>query len=122
MNRGEESWESGDKGEKGKENGERLCSWPLDVPYIYINDIGETLLSLTRLLTDDTSLGYSSSDKSELEKVVNYDLSELNSWSKKWLMSFNPDKTEIMVFSNLIIPNDFEFIFDDTPISITKIH
>lgn len=80
------------------------------------------MLSLTRLLTDDTSLGYSSSDKSELEKVVNYDLSELNSWSKKWLMSFNPDKTEIMVFSNLIIPNDFEFIFDDTPISITKIH
>jgi hypothetical protein len=31
-------------------------------------------------------------------------LKELDEWSKKWLMSFNPDKTEILLFSNTDIP------------------
>jgi hypothetical protein len=30
----------------------------------------------------------------------NPDLLELNAWSSKWLMSFNPEKTEILFFSN----------------------
>ena len=62
---------------------------------IYINDIGEQLLSLTRLFADDTSLGYSSSNPDTLELVINHDLNKLSTWSGKWLMSFNPDKTEI---------------------------
>ena len=35
-------------------------------------------------------------------------MKELVEWSKKWLMSFNPDKTEIMPFSNTDIP-EFKF-------------
>jgi hypothetical protein len=38
---------------------------------IYINDIGEQLLSLTRLFADDTSLGYLSSSPDTLELVIN---------------------------------------------------
>jgi hypothetical protein len=34
---------------------------------IYINDIGEKLLSLSRLFADDTSLGYSSQNVVEIE-------------------------------------------------------
>ena len=59
---------------------------------IYINDIGETLLSITRLFTDDTSLRYSSSSPDTLELLVSHDLNKLSTWSEKWLMSFNPDK------------------------------
>jgi hypothetical protein len=36
--------------------------------------------------------------------VIGHDLKELDEWSKKWLMSFNPDKTEIMLFSYTEIP------------------
>jgi hypothetical protein len=52
----------------------------------YINDIGEKLLSLSRLFADDTSLGYSSQNVVEIENVINHDLCELNTWSTKWLM------------------------------------
>jgi hypothetical protein len=42
--------------------------------------------------------------------VIDHDLKELDEWSKKLLMSFNPDKTEIMLFSNTDIP-EFNFTF-----------
>ena len=45
---------------------------------IYINDIGEHLLSLTRLFADDTSLSYSSNDRIDLTNTVDHDLIELN--------------------------------------------
>jgi hypothetical protein len=40
--------------------------------------------------------------------VIDHDLKELDEWSKKLLMSFNPDTTEIMLFSNTNIP-EFNF-------------
>jgi hypothetical protein len=79
---------------------------------IYINDIGEKLLSLSRLFADDTSLGYSSQNVVDIENVINHDLCELNNWSTKWLMSFNPDKTDIMLFSNTDVRYIFNFTFN----------
>ena len=89
---------------------------------IYINDIGEKLLSLSRLFADDTSLGYSSQNVVEIENVINHDLCELNTWSTKWLMSFNPDKTEIMLFSNTDVRYNFNFTFNGNNIPITTSH
>ena len=85
---------------------------------IYINDIGEHLHSLTRLFADDTSLGCSSRDITVLSNTIEHDLQELSIWSKKWLMSFNPEKTEIMFFSNTDIIENFNFVFDNTVIHI----
>jgi hypothetical protein len=51
--------------------------------------------SLSRLFADDTSLGYSSQDEAQIKYVINHDFHELGDWSKRWLMSFNPDKTEM---------------------------
>jgi hypothetical protein len=67
---------------------------------IYINDIGEKFISLSRLFADDTSPEYSSQSVDKIKTVFNHDLLELNAWSSKWLMSFNPEKTEILFFSN----------------------
>ena len=53
--------------------------------------------------------------------MIDHDLKELDEWSKKWLMSFNPDKTEIMLFSNTDIP-DFNFTFNGRIILITNSH
>jgi hypothetical protein len=55
---------------------------------IYINDIGEKLISLSRLFADDTSLGYSSQNVDQIKTVINHE----------WLMSFNPKKNRNHVF------------------------
>ena len=47
---------------------------------IYINDIGEKLISLSRLFADDTSLGYSSQSVDQIKTVINDDLLELNAF------------------------------------------
>jgi hypothetical protein len=88
----------------------------------HLNDIREKLLSLSRLFADDTSLGYSSQNVVEIENVINHDLCELNTWSTKWLMSFNPDKTEIMLFSNTDVRYNFNFTFNGNNIPITTSH
>jgi hypothetical protein len=53
------------------------------------------------LFADDTSLGYASQDEDQIKYVINHDLHELGNWSKRWLMFFNPDKTELMLFKNV---------------------
>ena len=60
---------------------------------MYINDIAEKLISLSRLFADDTSFSYSNCDELQIKTMIDHDLKELDEWSKKWLMSFNPDKT-----------------------------
>jgi hypothetical protein len=49
-----------------------------------------------------------------------HNLKELEEWSKKWLMSFNPDKTEIMLFSNTEIP-ELNFTFNGRTILYAKL-
>jgi hypothetical protein len=46
----------------------RVCPWPL-LFLVYINDIGDTLLSLSRLFADDTSLGYAIQDEDQIKNV-----------------------------------------------------
>jgi hypothetical protein len=89
---------------------------------VYINDIGDKLLSLSRLFADDTSLGYANQDEDQIKYVINHDLHELGDWSKRWLMSFNPNKTEIMLFENVENSTNFNFYFDGKLIPLTLNH
>ena len=67
---------------------------------VYVNDISESLLSLTRLFADDSSLFYSESNIQDIEGIINYDLQVLLSWAKQWLINFNPQKNRsITVYS-----------------------
>jgi hypothetical protein len=50
-----------------------------------------------RLFADDASIA---NDKDSLQDMVNLDLAYLKDWSKRWLVKFNQNKTEIMVFSS----------------------
>jgi hypothetical protein len=54
--------------------------------------------------------------------VIDHDLKDLDEWSKKWLMSFNPDKTEILLFSNTDIPELIKFIRISRPTIIPYRH
>ena len=89
---------------------------------LYINDIADNTRSLCRLFADDTSLSYSSSDMNEIETSLNYDLNELYNWSEKWLVDFNPQKTECVLFTNsrnLIKPN---IIFNNENVQFVENH
>ena len=66
---------------------------------IYVNDISDSLLSLTRLFADDSSLYYSASSLTDIEGIINHDLHVLSKWAETWLVDFNPNKTEAMLFS-----------------------
>ena len=80
---------------------------------MYINDIAENLrISLSRLFANDTSFSYSSRDELQIKTVIDHDLKKQDEWSKKWLMSFNPNKTEIILFSNTEIP-ELNFTFNE---------
>jgi hypothetical protein len=45
---------------------------------LYVNDIADNLLHLTRLLVDDTSLSYSSQSPYAIEDVMNSDLESIS--------------------------------------------
>ena len=66
---------------------------------MYVNDIADSLLSLTRLFADDSSLFYSTSSLFDLQGIINHDLVALSAWAKQWLITFNPTKTEAILFT-----------------------
>lgn len=68
---------------------------------IYINDIADELVGKKRLDADDTSPSFSSSDLEEIEITLNNDLKNLNEWAFRWLIGFNPEKTEVMSLMNM---------------------
>lgn len=89
---------------------------------IYVNDISESMLSLTRLFADDSSLFYSASSIADIEGIINYDLQILSRWAEQWLIKFNPSKTEAMLFTlkhDTVLPN---LIFENTLIQFVDTH
>ncbi|MES9883011.1 MAG: reverse transcriptase family protein [Sedimenticola sp.] len=66
---------------------------------LYINDIVTDIHSSIRLFADDTSL-YLIVDTPEITSdIINNDLETITNWSKKWLVTFNPNKTETLLIS-----------------------
>ena len=68
---------------------------------IYVNDISENFLSLTRLFADDSTLFFSASNKRDIEGILTHDIMLLTQWARKWMVNFNPNKTEAMLFRYL---------------------
>ena len=89
---------------------------------IYINNIADNLTGKARLFADDTSLSYSSSDLAEIEIVLNDDLEKLKVWANKWLIMFNPLKTEVMLISNIFHDYDLRLTYDNTRLNIVETH
>ena len=89
---------------------------------VYVNDIGENLLSLVRLFADDSSLFFSGTNLRDIEGIINHDLTLISSWAKKWLVDFNPIKTVAMLFT--LRPLDFLPLlnFNNTIINFVESH
>ena len=65
---------------------------------IYINDITKNITSTTKLYADDTSI-YNTIIKhheNESHIILQNDLNMVNSWAEKWMVNYNPRKTEDM--------------------------
>ncbi|XP_053406441.1 uncharacterized protein LOC123527061 [Mercenaria mercenaria] len=66
---------------------------------VYINDIILNLRSNVRLFADDTSMYIIVDDPATSAATLNQDLETVRKWSRTWLVTFNPSKTETLTFS-----------------------
>ena len=66
---------------------------------IYVNDIAESVSSLTSLFADGSSLYFAGSSLDHIEGIMNRDLLIVFSWASQWLVNFNPNKTEAMLLT-----------------------
>jgi hypothetical protein len=66
---------------------------------VFINDILTDINLTKKLFVDDTSLYLIVDDPQETAQTLNDDLVKLHAWSTKWLVNFNPQKTETMTIS-----------------------
>ena len=85
---------------------------------IYINDISDHLSSFVRLFANDTSLSYSSTNLLQIERKLNSDINILNTW----LVKFNPQKTEFVIFSNKKNIDQVNILFNDENIKQVEYH
>ena len=65
---------------------------------IYINDKVENINSSIRLFAADTSLYIIVNNPLDAAITFNIDLSRVNAWVTKWLVSFTPAKSESVTF------------------------
>ena len=66
---------------------------------LYINDIVHEINSNIRLFADDTSLYLIVEFPDSAAQILNIDLERIGNWASKWLVTYNPDKTEAMLLS-----------------------
>ena len=66
---------------------------------LYINDIVEDIDSSIRLFAYDTSLYIIVDNPVEAANQLNSDLLKIHMWATKWLVKFNPAKSESVIFS-----------------------
>jgi hypothetical protein len=68
--------------------------------FIFINDIVNEINAEIKLFADDTSLYLIVDNPNDTAFLLNQDLHQIQRWSEKWLVKFNPNKTETMVISS----------------------
>ena len=66
---------------------------------MYINDVAKQFLSSTRLFEDDILFFYAASHIAGITGVINHDLQLLTKWARQWLVTYNPLKTEAVLFT-----------------------
>ena len=66
---------------------------------VYINDIVRDIGSNIRLFADDTSIFIIVDSPATAADSLNTDLTKISQWAATWLVTFNPAKTEALLFS-----------------------
>ena len=66
---------------------------------LYVNDLPTNMASNVRIYADDTSLFIDYKKADEGKNILQGDIQKIENWADKWLMEFNPGKTESLVFT-----------------------
>ena len=66
---------------------------------VFINDIVNDMGSSVKLFADDTSLYLIVEDPVMAANLMDTDLDKIHHWANKWLVKFNPHKTEELIIS-----------------------
>ena len=66
---------------------------------LYINDIVVDINSSIRLFADDASWYIIVDDPIQAAEQLNFDLAKIHRWAEKWLVTFNPIKSECILLS-----------------------
>ena len=74
------------------------------------------------MFADDSSIFATSSDIQTIENNINSDLAKLSKWPRDWLGTLNPNKTEVMFFSNRPFINYSYITFDNASLEIVDSH
>ena len=81
---------------------------------IYINDLSGDLVSIVKLLADETSLFSVVCDRNISTYELNNDMQKISEWAYKWKMSFNPDlnkQAQEVIFSRKLKKSSHPNIF-----------
>ena len=79
---------------------------------VFINDIVNVVENCNiRLFADDTCLFIEVEEKPVTQRKVNNDLDNIQRWADNWLITFSPQKTKSMTFSNKINTKSPQGIF-----------
>lgn len=90
---------------------------------LYINDIVENINSSIRLFADDTSLFIIVDNPVTAAAQLNSDLTKIHDWANKWLVKFNPAKSESMIFSRKVNkPQHPAVTMNNEPVSEVNVH
>jgi len=80
---------------------------------IFVNDNVEDITSSIRLFADDTSLYIVVNKPDHAAEDLNKDIDRILAWSKRWLVTFNPDKTESLIIPRKIIKTISSHLFHE---------
>ena len=88
---------------------------------IYINDLPENLVSVSKLFADDTSTFSTVHDAIKSSEDLNKDLDVVKDWAFQWRMNFNPDPnkqaTEVVFSRKRKTDNHPILYFNDSPVA-----
>ena len=96
--------------------------WPLFF-LIFINDIVVDIGCTIKLFADDTSIYIVIENPNLGAVILNENLEKVNQWSKQWLVTFNPNKTECLLISRKQNQNIHPpLLFDNVPVKEVNSH
>ena len=78
---------------------------------LFINDIVSDIASNIRLFADDTTLYMIVENPLTTAEVLNSDIHKISTWAKKWLVTFNPLKTESLIISRKVNKPNHPYIY-----------
>lgn len=87
---------------------------------LYLNDLPTRTDTNLRLFADDTAITAASKSQDLALKHLQNHIDELSDYYRRWKLKINPDKSNIIIFTNARLKPKEKIYYEDTPIPITN--